>query len=79
MSGQEAGQIPAFRPGCLKEAAAEHFLTLPALARELGVAEKTVYRWNRGESDPSGGSLHRVAQLLGRDPAWFYETEDMAA
>lgn len=70
--------MPAFGRDRLKVAAEEQFLTLPALARELGVAEKTVYRWNRGETPPRLNNVRRIAERLERDPAWFYGEEQAA-
>lgn len=72
MSSQAEGQNAAFEPNRLKQAANERYLTLPALARELEVAEKTVYRWNKGETPPRLDNVRRISELLERDPAWFY-------
>lgn len=41
-------------------------------ARELGVTLRTVQRWRGGEGEPQAAQLIRIAELLGREPAWFY-------
>jgi transcriptional regulator with XRE-family HTH domain len=45
-------------------------------ARELGVTLRTVQRWRSGEGEPRAAELVRLAELLGRDPAWFYADHD---
>lgn len=37
-----------------------------ALAREVGVAESTMWRWERGKSKPSGLSLRQLETTLRR-------------
>lgn len=41
-------------------------------ARNIGYGLRTVMRWRRGESVPSGAALVKLAVALGREPGWFY-------
>jgi len=47
--------------------------TSEQFARDTGFTLRTVTRWRSGDSSPYGDSLVRLAQALGREPAWFYE------
>lgn len=71
--------MAAFEPNRLRSAAESRFYSLPGLARELGVSEKSVYRWNAGENPPRLAMVRRIATLLEREPEWFYESEELAA
>lgn len=53
--------------------------TSESFARDVDKSLRTVMRWRNGESEPSGSDLVLIARTLGRDPSWFYETEEMAA
>jgi transcriptional regulator with XRE-family HTH domain len=70
--------MAAFAPNRLREAAQASFFTLAGLARELGVSDKTVYRWNDGDSPPRLDTVRRIATLLDRDPSWFYPESEAA-
>lgn len=52
--------------------------TSEEFARELGVTLRTVQRWRSGEGEPRAAELIRLAELLGRDPAWFYADDPKA-
>ena len=41
-------------------------LSVAALARELGIAESTVWRWERGKTRPSGLALRQLDQTFRR-------------
>jgi transcriptional regulator with XRE-family HTH domain len=75
VSGQVKGQKAAFEPNRLREAAEDKFLSLADLARDLGVAEKSVYRWNLGRTPPRLAHVRQIAARLDREPAWFYGKE----
>lgn len=45
-------------------------LTQAAFADRLGVARKTVVRWEGGEALPDGASLLVLLREFGADPAW---------
>lgn len=48
--------------------------TSESFARQINRPLRTVQRWRNGESEPTGAALVEIARALGRDPAWFYET-----
>jgi transcriptional regulator with XRE-family HTH domain len=55
-------------------------MTQHELAVALGSGDAMkVSRWERGEHLPSSESLVALATVLGREPAWFYEIEEVAA
>jgi len=49
------------------------------LAAELGVDIRAVSRWERGGIMPSTKNLMRLAELLDRDPSWFYAERERVA
>lgn len=53
--------------------------TSEAFARRIDVSLRTVQRWRSGDTEPSGSDLVSLALALGRDPSWFYESEEQAA
>jgi transcriptional regulator with XRE-family HTH domain len=71
--------MAAFRGERLVQALNEQFITQAELARALEVPERTVTRWRYGRSQPRRANVRRLAEVLNRDPHWFYETEDVAA
>lgn len=53
--------------------------TSESFARQIDRTLRTVQRWRKGETKPSGEDLILVARTLDRDPSWFYGAEDVAA
>jgi transcriptional regulator with XRE-family HTH domain len=50
------------------------------LAVALGTGDAMrISRWERGEHRPKDDNLLHLAQVLGRDVAWFYTDHEMAA
>ena len=48
-------------------------MTQEQVARKMRCSVVTVGKWERGERNPSPGSLARLAKALDREPGWFYE------
>lgn len=46
--------------------------TQRTLAIALGLDTRAVSRWETGGIIPSSRNLAKLADLLGRDPGWFY-------
>jgi transcriptional regulator with XRE-family HTH domain len=63
----------------LKAARLDSGMNQLKLAQELGVDSQYVSRWERGKVMPTLGNLHRLAEALDRDVAWFYTDHDKAA
>lgn len=57
----------------LRQARSEAGLTIEGIARELSVSSRTVAGWQSGRSRPSYEMLTRLANLLGKPPAFFLE------
>lgn len=47
-------------------------VTLSALARAIGTAERQITRWRGGKHTPEHGSVVRLAAYFGRSTEWFY-------
>jgi len=62
-----------FRSEVLNREIRAHFLTSEELAVMVGVTTKSIDRWRRGEAEPRLKSIRTLAQVLGREPADFYE------
>jgi hypothetical protein len=79
MHYEPQGVEPAvFSPNRLRLAiAATGHHTQESVARECGVTLRAVQKWASGQSTPTRGRLELLARTLGRDPGWFYETDDM--
>lgn len=54
------------RAGTAKAVRTAAGLTIAEMARAADVSERSVYRWERGQSVPHGGAAHRYADLLDR-------------
>lgn len=60
-------------PARFREAyATANFSSFEALAREIDVSLRNIYRWRDGDAEPTGRNLVELARALGRDPDWFY-------
>lgn len=53
--------------------------TQQSLARELGLAPRTVQCWELGETTPTRRNLEALSRALEREPAWFYMVHEDAA
>ena len=53
-------------------------LTQRQMAKALGQAERTIQAWERNERHPRPPAFRRLAELLEREPAWFYLEDDEA-
>lgn len=56
----------------LKRARQERGWTQAQLAVELGGDSTAISRWERGRVKPDDDSLTTLAQVLGKDFAWFF-------
>lgn len=63
----------------LREAIASAGLTQEAVAREVDVSLRAVQFWAAGTQEPKGRQLVALARVLDRDPAWFFDNEELAA
>lgn len=54
-------------------------LTQVQLAEKTGQAPRTIQAWERGERHPRIDGLTRVALVVDRPIAWFYENGSEAA
>lgn len=58
----------------------ERALSQHGLAVLMGRGDAmTVSRWERGEHKPSDENIVRLAQVLDRDPSWFFSDHEEAA
>jgi len=55
----------------LRKAREKRGMTLIALAREIGVTESAVARWEKGERFPRGDNLYRLETALGVKHGFF--------
>lgn len=79
---QDAPKARIFSPDRLREATKEAGLTQQKVAERLGLSVRGVQNWYLGEREPKGFPLVSLAELLGREPSWFYveaEPEEAAA
>jgi len=73
-----SGQGPyegSFQAGKLAREIERRMFTNEDFARLLDTTEKTVRRWRSGEAQPQRRHIRRLAQVLERDPQWFYERD----
>lgn len=75
---QDAPTARVFSPERLREASKEAGLTQQKVAERLGMSVRGVQNWFLGERSPSGFQLVALAELLSREPGWFY-VEDLEA
>ena len=60
----------------LKQARLESDLTLEQVADALNTSYPTIWRYEAGQRNPSGPTLHALASLYGRAMDWFFGEED---
>lgn len=73
---QDAPETRSFDSTRLRQAAQEADLTQQAIATRLGMSMRAVQNWFLGEREPGGSNLVALAELLGREPAWFYTARE---
>lgn len=49
--------------------------TIESLARELDVAWKTVWTWEKGHNEPNATTVARLAEITGHPIDFFFENE----
>jgi transcriptional regulator with XRE-family HTH domain len=62
----------------IKKAREDKHLTLKNVEAVAGVSATHVSEIERGKTSPTLGALVRIAEALGRDPAYFVEEEDLS-
>lgn len=67
--------VPATFRERLIEAQRAAEINTETLARQVGVGLRVVQRWRSGDTEPAGRNLVRLAAVLRRDPAWFFEDQ----
>jgi transcriptional regulator with XRE-family HTH domain len=63
---------PALMATNLRALLHHHAISQYRLAREMGVTDRAVRNWVRGESPPSISNLRKLADLFELEPSWFY-------
>lgn len=79
---QDAPTARVFSPERLKEAVSGAGLTQQTLAFRLGRSVRGIQNWYSGTTAPKGQVLELLAQIVDREPDWFYvdaEAERVAA
>ena len=79
MTSQGSDQIVSTVSRNIRTARVEAGLTQRALAIALDVDIRAVNRWERAGITPSGQNLAKLAEMLGRDPGWFYTNHERVA
>lgn len=81
MTSQAANQIVTVLGRNIRAArlASREYHTQRKLAIAMNVDNRAVSRWETGGITPSGENLAKLAQLLKRDPGWFYTDHDRKA
>ena len=51
-------------------------ITIKQLANEVGISEKALRMYERGERNPRIGNLVKIANILNVDLLYFYETDN---
>ncbi len=68
--------VHSFRGDRLRVARELKGLHQAELADKLGVASKSIGRWELGQSEPRRAILERMGEVLDRDIEWFYGEDD---
>jgi transcriptional regulator with XRE-family HTH domain len=48
-------------------------------ARTLGVSDRTIYYWEKGERSPSFEQLRNLVEKTGKDAAYFLDDQEAVA
>lgn len=78
VSGQTSGQN-GFRRDRLNAEIDRLAQTNDEVSRALGIPERSLRRWRKGEASPRRGTARRLAAHFGREPGWFYEPHETGA
>lgn len=75
MPGQATRRVPDKPPiaANLRSAQAAAGLTNREVAVALQTTERLLAKWRSGEGAPSWPYLVQLAELLNREPSWFYD------
>ena len=49
-----------------------------AVGEKIGVTENTIKNWIDGKTSPSAIQLQKIAELAGKNTAWFYGESDVS-
>lgn len=71
--------VHSFRGDRLRVARELKGLHQAELADKLGVASKSIGRWELGQSEPRRAILERMGEVLDRDIEWFYGEDEEPA
>lgn len=69
---QDVPTVRQFSPTRLREAAEAAGMTQQRIAVRLDMSMRAVQKWFLGEGQPTGHRLIALAELLEREPVWFY-------
>jgi transcriptional regulator with XRE-family HTH domain len=58
-------------PGRLRRLRLERGLSARALADDVGISDRQIYRYEWGTSNPPQDVIERLAKRLGRSPQWL--------
>lgn len=61
----------------IKKVREEHHLTLKNVEAKAGISATHISEIERGKTSPTIGALIRIADALGKDPAFFIEEEEL--
>ena len=61
----------------IKKMREEHHLTLKNVEAKAGISATHISEIERGKTSPTIGALIRIADALGKDPAYFIEDEEL--
>lgn len=62
----------------IKKVREEHHLTLKNVEAKAGISATHISEIERGKTSPTIGALIRIADALGKDPAYFIEEEELS-
>lgn len=60
----------------IKQAMGEAGYGSVRLAKAMRCSRETVWKWTVGQSEPDVETMERLAGVLGKTVAWFYQTEE---
>lgn len=67
---------PTFNFARLRHEMLRKGFTQERLARETGVTLRAAQKWTAGQVVPSGDKRIRIAEVFGKPPEWFWESDD---
>lgn len=66
----------ALRPGALSSCCADLGVSREALSRQMGVSPTTLYRLDRGDSEPSARVIGLLMRVTGRPFEHLFEVDE---